>query len=168
MTKEIGLITKEEKEIRKIEYDMEILRQKLIERVPEHFSKRDVINALFGSFILGSTFVFNGALVKTVSLQSPARVFAIVLVTFAILIAEIYFVSYSRVKHKERRHFGQFLTKRLVSLYFVSLFVSFILVYLAGVNLLAGSIYESLKIVINIAMPCAVGAAIPSLLKKYV
>ncbi len=162
-----NILSKEEKEIRKIEYDMELLRRKLIEKVPEHFSMRDFVNAFFGALLIGLTFIFKGALVRTIAVMGTARLMLVILATFVILIAEIYFIGYSRVKHKERRHFGQFLTKRLFSLYFTSLLVSILLVYIFGVNSIAGNNFEALKIVFVLAMPCAIGAAIPSLLKQY-
>lgn len=158
---------KEEKEIRKIEYDIEVLRHKLIEKVPEHFGRRDMINAFFGSLLIGLTFIFKGALLRTVEVLDTSRIMLIILATFIILIAEIYFIGYSRVKNKNTRHFGQFLTKRLFSLYIISLVVSFLLVYLFGMNLLAGSTYETLKTVVVLTVPCAIGAAVPSLLRQY-
>ncbi len=161
------LSKKEEQEIRKIEYDIDVLRGKLIEKVPEHFSKKDLANEFLGALLIGLTFIFKGALIRTVDVMNTARIMWVILLTFVILIAEIYFISYARVKHKERRHFGQHLTKRLLSLYFASLLVSFSLVYLFGVNIIAGGTYEALKIVVVLTMPCAIGAAIPSLLRQY-
>lgn len=163
-----SLLSKEEKEIRKIEQDMELLRQRLIEKVPDHFNKKDLVNEFFGALIIGLTFIFKGALIRTVEVIGSSRLFLIIIATFAILMAEIYFIGYSRVKNKNKRPIGQFITKRLFSLYFTSLLVSLALVYLFGINILAGSTYETLKIVIVLTMPCAVGAAIPSLLKKYI
>lgn len=160
-------LTKEEKEIKKIKNDIELLRIRLIEKVPDHFSLTDLIDALFGALLIGLTFLFKGALIKTVAVISPTRMIVIVLLTLLILMAQIYFIGYKRVKNKNTRHFGQFLTKRLLSLYAVSLIVSFTLVYLFGVNILAGSAYESFKLVFVLAMPCAIGAAIPSLLRQY-
>lgn len=163
-----NLLSKEEKEIKKIEHDIEILRLKLIERTPEHFSKKDLINEFFGALIIGLTFIFKGGLVRTVGVIGLDRIMMIVIITFVILIAEIYFIGYSRVKNRGKRRLGQFLTKRLFSLYLTSIIVATMLVYLFGINILAGSTYEALKVVIVLTMPCAVGAAIPSLLKKYI
>jgi len=162
-----NLISKEEKEIRKIESDMELMRLKLIERVPDHFNKKDLAYEFFGAILIGLTFIFKGALIKTVGVLDVTRIMLILVFTFLILIAQIYFIGYVRVRHKERRHFGQFLTKRLLSLYFTSLVVSFIMVYLFGANILAGSTYESFKLVIVLTVPCAIGAAIPSILRQY-
>ena len=160
-------LIKEEKEIKKIKSDIEILRLKLIERVPDHFGSRDLIDAFFGSLLIGITFIFKGALIKTVGAMGTGRIMLTIFVTLMILVSQIYFIGYSRVKHKNKRRFGQFLTKRLFSYYLVSLFVSFILVYLFGLNLITGSTYESLKIVIVLTVPCAIGSAIPSLLRQY-
>ena len=162
-----NFLTKEEKEIKKIEQDIEVLRARLIERVPEHFSKRDLAYEFFGAILIGLAFIFKGALIRTVSVLDTTRIMLIIIFTFLVLIAQIYFVGYIRVKHKERRHLGQFLTKRLFSLYLTSLIVAFSLVYLFGVNILAGNTYESLKLVVVLTMPCAIGAAIPSLLRQY-
>jgi len=158
---------KEEKEVREIKRNLRILKNKLVERIPYHFSKKDMVNAFFGSLIIGLTFMFKGALVQTGAALSNGRIIFIILLTLTILIAEIYFIGYSRIRHKKQNHFKQFLSKRLFSLYSIALVVSFLLVYTFGVDILAGSFYETMKIVIILAMPCAVGAAIPSLFRSY-
>ena len=57
-------IKKEKKDLDIIENDVKHLTERLIERRPDHFSKRDVINAFFGALFLGLTFMFKGLLVE--------------------------------------------------------------------------------------------------------
>ena len=87
-----------------------------------------------------------------------------------ILTAEIYFIGYNRVTKKTQRKFGQFWLKRIISFYSVALITSTLLIYLFGLNLLpdvANNLNDILKLVVLISMPCAIGAAITDLLKKY-
>jgi len=156
-----------EKEVKHIEKQIDNLYEKLYEKVPSHFHYRDIINAFVGSLVLGLTFVFKGSLIQISLTLTKAHLAFIVLVTAVILTFQIYFVGYSRVKYKHRRKFGQFWAKRFFTLYFIAILVSLSLVYLFNMDSLAGSLYGVFKIVIAVSMPCAIGAAIPSLLKQY-
>jgi uncharacterized membrane protein len=159
----------EKKEIETIECQISDIKEKLLDRVPEHFSRRDIINAVFGSLILGTTFILKGGTVSTAVGLTTIHVGVITFVTFIVLFCEIYFIGYSRVKNKNQRRFGQFMTKRLFTLYFIAVAMSFALVYLLNLNHnpLVHNFREVMQVVILMAFPCAIGAAVPSLLKKY-
>jgi uncharacterized membrane protein len=162
-------IKEEKREIEMLERSIAHINDKLLEKVPSHFSRRDIVNAFFGSLIMGLTFILNGATLPTAANLHVAHIELIILITFAVLSAEIYYISYTRVKDKTTRKFGQFLTKRLVVLYSSSVLMSFMLVYLFNINnnQIVGSFYNVLKVVILVSFPCAIGAGIPSLLKQY-
>ncbi|MBN2458422.1 DUF2391 family protein [Candidatus Woesearchaeota archaeon] len=162
-------LKKEEKEIELIEKNISRINDKLLDKVPSRFSIRDVINAVFGSLIMGITFTLKGGTIMTAVNLHPCNIVVIVAATLLVLIAEIYFISYTRVRDKSSRRLGQFLTKRLFSLYGITLSVSFMLVYLFNLqnNYLVITFNDVLKLVILVSFPCAIGAAVPSLLKKY-
>ena len=155
------------KEIRHIERQIRDLYEKIYEKRPSHFHFRDIVNAFVGSLILGLTFVFKGSLIELSLTLTKYHLFFIILITSILLTFQIYFVGYSRVKHKEKRKFDQFWAKRFFSLYSIAILVSLALVYLFNMNSLTTSLLDIFKIVITVSMPCAVGAAIPSLLKQY-
>ena len=160
-------LEKERKEVKSIEKDIEKLEKKLLDKVPEPFSRKDIIAAFFGSLIIGITFILKGATLRTAAGLDTRHIVAIVLFTIAVLLLEIYYVSYIRVENKKKRPLGQFIAKRLFTLYLISIFASVLLVYMLGVNQLAETSNEVLKVVILMSMPCSIGAAIPTLLKKY-
>ena len=156
----------EEKEIEAIEKSLNKMKKELIEKVPPHFSKRDIINAFFGALIIGLTFIFKGALIETVSAISTKYIIIIIISTLIILSIQIYFIGYSRVKNKKQRPFAQFLVKRLSTLYLIAFIVSFYLVYIFQIEHAVGSFTNALKLVAIVSMPCAIGAALPSLIKN--
>ncbi len=152
-----------------IEQTLGAIKEKMLEKVPSHFSRRDFVNSAFSSMVIGSTFVLKGQTVDAALRLTQTRLGLIVVATLIALIAEIYFIGYSRVKNKSQRKLGQFMTKRLFGLITVTVATTFFLVYLFGFDLhpQVNSLYDLSRIVIVISMPCAVGAAIPSLLKQY-
>ena len=156
-----------EQDIYHIEREIHNLYEKLYEKRHSHFHFRDIINAFVGSLILGLTFVFKGSLIDLSLTLTKVNLSFIILVTAVILTFQIYFMGYSRVKYKQRRRFGQFWAKRFFTLYFIAILVSFVLVYLFNMDAVAGNFTNVIKIVIAVSMPCAIGAAIPSLLKHY-
>lgn len=163
-------LEEEKKELILLEENVEKLRESLVEKVPSPFSAKDIINSLFGAMIMGMTFVFKGGVLTVASNLEMLHVFLIIIVTLVILVAEIYFIAYSRVKDRSQRKFRQFMAKRLLSLYIITLFVTFSLIYILNINNhpILGNVPENiLKMVVVTAFPCAVGAAVPSLLKKY-
>lgn len=154
-------------EIKHIESQISNLYEKLYEKRPSHFHFRDVINAFMGSTILGLTFVFKGSLIELSLTLTKYHLFFIILTTAILLTFQIYFVGYSRVKQKKKRKFDQFWAKRFFTLYGIAVFVSLALVYLFNMNSLTSSLFDIFKIVVAVSMPCAIGAAVPSLLKRY-
>lgn len=156
-----------EKEIRKIESKISELHEKILQKRPSHFRARDIVNAFFASLIVGLVFIFKGSLFDVAIRLTNTHLITIVVVTLGILTAEIYFIGYSRVKRKRERRFCQFWLKRLVTLYVIAIIVSLFLVYLFNINNLVHTSYDVLRIVVAVSMPCAVGAAVPSLLKQY-
>jgi len=150
-----------------IQRDISLLRARMLEKIPGHFSQKDVINAFLGAMFIGLTFILRTDIIDIALRLDSYRIILITLSTFLILTAEIYFIGYSRVPNKKSRPFGQFWAKRFVSLYIVTILVSLFLVYTFGINTFVNTGEEVFKIVVLISMPCAVGAAIPSLLTKY-
>lgn len=159
----------EKKEIEYIEAEIHQIRERLLDRIPEHFSKREMINAFFGSLTIGITFILKGATVRTAVGLDVFHTELVIAATLLILFVEIYFIGYSRVKDKNKRKLGQFMTKRLFALYSITVLVSFSLVYLLNLNNgeYVTSFMDVMKIVVVVSFPCAIGAAVPSLLKKY-
>lgn len=162
-------LKQEQAEIEHIEKNVDLIREKLLEKTPSHFSKRDIINALFGSLLFGITFILKGATVSTATRLTDIHVMLIIASTLLILSGEIYFIGYSRVKDKSSRKLGQFMAKRLCTLYLISCLVSLYLVYIFNVNTAPGveGLTDVFRVVVLVAMPCAIGAAVPSLLKQY-
>ena len=156
----------EEKEIHEIEEDLKDLKKRLFDNQPSHFSKRFIIDAFFGSLLVGVAFIMKGGLVTISKELTPQHILAIIVSTLLILTAQIYFAAYSRVRNKKERPFPQFWMKRLIVLYSVTIIVSIYLVYIFNINNIVAP-GEEFALVIATSMPCALGAAVPSLLKKY-
>ena len=131
---------------------------------PEHFSHREVIVATITALFIGLSFILNTLLFNASKELNAFQLASIVLATVIVLSLEIYFVGYARV-HDKRRHFGQFWAKRFFSFYLVSIFVSGILIYLYGLETLAGNSLVTLKVIIAASFPCAIGTALSDLLK---
>jgi uncharacterized membrane protein len=157
-----------EKRMKKIEYDIELLKEGLLERKPERFSVKDIVRAFFGALVIAATFVFSSLLVEIIRNMQPYQLTAIIIATFVILIAEIYFIGWSRIrKYGEKgRNVYEFTLKRLVVVYAVSIIVAVFYFYMLGFNrmLLPGQMWSFIFLV---AMPCSIGAAVADLLKKY-
>ena len=152
----------------KIEKQINEIYEKVLEKRPSHFRKRDIINAFFGSLIFGLTFIFKGNLIQIALTLTTQHLWTIVIITSLCLTGEIYFIGYTRVKDKVERPFGQFWCKRFVTLYGIEMLVSLGLVYLFNMNMIiANNPLAILQLVVAVSMPCAVGAAIPGLLKQY-
>jgi len=158
-------------EIDEIKEDVEKIEKTLLDRSPRHFSTRDIVNAFFGALIIGLTFILKGAAVSTAINLKTIHIIFIILSTILILSAETYFIAWTKVKNKKQRGLGQFLLKRVTTMFVVAFVVSVYLVYVFGVNnqqFIANNPLNVLKMVILIGMPCAVGAAIPGLLVKRI
>ncbi len=163
-------IEEEKRELYILENHIERIKENLLERVPAKFSLRDIVDSVFGSIIIGMTFVMKGGVVNIALGLEVVHVVAIIIATCLILVAEIYFIAYSRVKNRYTRKVGQFLLKRLASLYIITILVTFSFVYILNLNnaeAIANQPWNVFRLVILNSFPCAIGAAVPSLLKKY-
>jgi uncharacterized membrane protein len=146
------------------------LKKNLLIQEPAHFSRRDLIDSFFGALLLGLTFAVKGLLIEVSSAVDRTHIVMIVFFTFLILTAEIYFIGYKRVRKKSERKFGQFWLKRILAFYCVALVVSVLLIYLYGLYKLPQVTANGrgiINLVVIISFPCAIGAAIADLLKKY-
>ena len=160
-------ITKEEKDLIEIKEAISKIKQKIIDKEPSHFSKNDILKIFFGSLTVGFAFIFSGALIKTALALDVKHIELIILTTLALLSIEIYFVWNHNVKDKVNRPFGEFLTKRLTTLYIVAIMSSFILIYIFNIDSQLSSFYDVMKLIVLMSMPCSLGAAIPSILKEH-
>ena len=94
---------------------------------PEHFGKKDLTRAFFGSIFVGLSFALNGLLFEVSQKLSKANLLAIIFVTLTILTIEIYFIGYQRVKDKKSRPFGEFWLRRTVGITSISLIVTMVI-----------------------------------------
>ncbi|MBW3023143.1 DUF2391 family protein [Candidatus Woesearchaeota archaeon] len=153
---------------KQIEEDVKTLKERLLEPKPERFSARDIVRAFFGALFIGVTFVFSGRLMEVVQNMHTMQMFLVIIATIIILIAEIYFIGWSRLKRLKEpgRNVFEFTFKRVVVAYVVSLIVALFYMYVLGLDNMLSSI-EIAKFVFVFAMPCSVGAAVADLLRKY-
>jgi len=154
--------------INEIRKDVEALKEGLLEKKPERFSAKDIVRAFIGALFIGVTFVFSGRLFEVVKQIDNFNLWMIILSTIIILIAEIYFVGWSRVKkEKEKgRNVFEFTLKRLLVFYAVSIAVAAFYSYILGYSKILSDM-EMVRLIFLVAMPCSIGAAIGDLLKKY-
>jgi len=71
------------------------------------------------------------------------------------------------LNERKLRPFCQFWAKRILTYYFISLFVAFMLLYLYNIAELVATPDNVLRLVISISFPAAIGAAVSDLLGKY-
>ena len=83
-------IEKERQEVKAIEKDIDKLEAKLLDKVPDHFSIRDVIATFFGSLIIGITFILKGATLRTAAGLDKIHIISIIIFTISVLLLEIY------------------------------------------------------------------------------
>lgn len=152
--------------IKKIERDVEILKEGLLEKKQERFSRQDVVRAFFGALLIGITFLFSGGLIGVAKTLSWTNVGLIIVFTVLLLVSEIYFIGWSRVRKEKGRNVFEFTLKRLLAFYIISMLVSVFYVYIFGINSLLSD-GDILKLIFMVAMPCSIGAAIGDLLRKY-
>jgi len=156
------------KKIDKIAEDVEVLKERLLLRRPDRFSARDIAHAFFGALFIAATFVFTSKIFDIVKQMETYQLVVLVLATIAILVAEIYFVGWSRLKNLKEpgRNFFEFTFKRLVVAYAVSIFVAGFYFFVLGFNReLVGM--QVVNFIFLVAMPCSIGAAVADLLRKY-
>ena len=146
---------------------VKILRERLVEKVPGHFGIKHIITAFFGALFFGFSFMLSSLLFQVSLALTHQDLMLITVATWLILSAEIYFVGYTRVPDPTKRPFGQFWAKRILTYYFIALFVSFMLITLYGLPKFAPGTENVFKLVIAISFPAAVGAAVSDLLGKY-
>jgi uncharacterized membrane protein len=150
-----------------IRNDVEKIRDKLIDHTPEHFSKQDLVRSSIGALFLGFSVLFSGNLVNLANRIPSTHLFVILFATILILTAEIYIIGYSRVKDKVSRRFGQFWMKRVTAFYSIALIISVLLACIFGLYYLVPNMHSFLSLVIIVSAPCAIGASLADLLKKY-
>jgi uncharacterized membrane protein len=154
-------------EIDDINYKIDNLKSALLDRYPKHFSLRNVVDSFFAALIVGLTFVLKGATVDVAEALEPLNVILILIVTVIIIVLQIYFVSYSRVQHKEERPAFPFIAKRMLSILIVSFVVAVGLVYLLAIPKLLVNPLSICNVIILLTSICAIGSAIPGLMLKY-
>jgi uncharacterized membrane protein len=154
------------KHIESIKMEVDELHSKVCLKEPKHFSSKNIAESFFGALLIGFTFVFKGLLID-VSINLPwSNIIMIIFSTILILAVEIYFIGYRKVQNKKERKLGQFMFKRMLTMYLISLFVSSFLLFIFGFLSLVGTMEQYLKLIFVVAMPCAVGSVIPNMLKK--
>ncbi len=153
-------------QIKKIEDKIVFLEKELLEKQPPHFNIEDMVYAFLGAVLIGLTFLLKGALIRTSLNFTLVNIILIIIATWILLAAQIYYVGYVKVRRKAKRPFGQFLFKRIISMSIVSFAAAFFLVYIYGINYMVPDFYGLFKIVVAIFMPCAVGAVIPAFFKN--
>ena len=164
---EDSLHERELREIKKIEDRIEILTQRLIEKTPVKFKLRDMMHDFFASLIVGLTVIFKGHLYMLEQTMTTAHLLIVFSSTLLILTGAIYFGSYIHVANRKQMPFLKFWASRISSNYGIALIVAFYLIFVFGYNSLLATNLGLAKVIIGLAMPCSVGAAIPSLLKEY-
>lgn len=132
---------------------------------PHHFTFMDFLRALFGSFIIGLSFLFAGSMFYYASRMELQNVIMVILLTFIIVSAEIYALSYKFVKNRKERPFHEFWAKRFFTIT-ISAFVSlYIVTYIYGFNNNMTQV-EMLKLISAVFLPASIGGAAIEVLKK--
>jgi len=154
--------------INKIAEDIEILKERLLEQRPDRFSGKDFARSFFGALFIAATFVFSGKLFDIVKQMQPYQTIIVIVATIIILVAEIYFIGWSRARMSKEagRNVFEFTLKRLVAAYVVSILVAVFYFYVLGFNRSLFGI-EVFNFIFLVAMPCSIGAAVADLLRKY-
>jgi uncharacterized membrane protein len=149
-----------------IKNDVERIKDKLIDHTPDHFSKQDWVRAFIGALFFGFSVLFSlGTINIAVNIPEP-HLYIIVACTLILLTLEIYIIGYSKVADKKNRKFGQFWIKRIIMFYFIALLVASSIAYIFGLQYIIAPQYF-VSLVIILSAPCAIGASLGDLLKKY-
>ena len=150
-----------------IKDDVQRMRDKLIDHTPEHFSKQDFVRASIGALFLGFSVLFSKNIID-LAMQIPVQqLFVIIFGTILILTLEIYIIGYSRVTDKVTRKFGQFWMKRVAAFYMTAIIITLALAYTFGLQYLMPSTGHFINFIVILSAPCAIGASLGDLLKKY-
>lgn len=148
--------------------DVKLIKHHLFGKLPpEHFGPGDLVKAFIGAIVVGLDFIFKSAVLNAAERLSNLHLVYVVVFTVLMLSAEIYFIGYTRVKDKIHRQFFQFWVKRLVTIYLVAILVSMMLFYMFAFDVAVQTSFGAFKVILTVSLPCAVGAAIADLLKKY-
>jgi len=166
MTRIILLIALRCTKLRKLEQDVAAIKEAIVERKLERFSRKDIIRAFFGAFLFGLTAVFNSLLPLIAEHLSWIQVGIIIIATILVLVFEIFFIGWTRVKGEKGRGAIEFTVKRLFATYFASLLIATFLVSILGFYTIYPS-EEVNKIIFILCLPCATGAVIADLVKRY-
>lgn len=135
-------------------------------REPHHFTRGDFFKALFGSFVIGLTFLFKGAMLDYATKMEDINVIIVILITCTIVTLEIYGLSYRYVHHKEKRPFYEFWAKRFFAITISSFLSIYILIYMYGINNYLTHA-EIIKLTSAVFMPAAIAGAAVEMLKKW-
>lgn len=150
-----------------IKNDVERIKDKLIDHTPEHFSKQDLVRASIGALFLGFSVLFSSNIINLATKVPIPQLFVIIFGTIIILTLEIYIIGYSRVTDKVTRKFGQFWMKRVGAFYVTAIIIALLLTYTFGIHYLLPEIQHLINFIVILSAPCAIGASLGDLLKKY-
>lgn len=150
-----------------IKDDVERIKDKLIDHTPEHFSKQDLVRASIGALFLGFSVLFSNNIVNLSTRIPVPQLFVIIFGTIIILTLEIYIIGYSRVTDKITRRFGQFWMKRVAAFYMTAVVIAALLTFTFGLQYLLPDTIHFINFIVILSAPCAVGASLGDLLKKY-
>ncbi len=150
-----------------IKDDVQRMRDKLIDHTPEHFSKQDFVRASIGALFLGFSVLFSKNIIDLATKIPTPQLFIIIFGTIIILTLEIYIIGYSRVTDKVTRKFGQFWMKRVAAFYITAVIIAIALAYTFGLQYLMPSTGHFVNFIVILSAPCAIGASLGDLLKKY-
>lgn len=136
-----------------------------MKREPHHFTYTDFGKAMFGSFIIGLTFLFKGSLVDYAVRMNTGHMIAIILLTFILVSVEIYFLSYKFVRNRQQRPFYEFWAKRFFAIMISSFITIYLTMYLYGINYFLTQ-PEMIKVASAIFLPAAIAGAAVEILKR--
>lgn len=153
--------------LKQIADDVSFIREEMVERVPHHFTAKQMVASVFGALVFGLTFALKGLLLDVTERLTQEHIAYMLGAIVVILSAEIYYIGYSHVKNKDQRRFGQFWLKRISAYLIVGFAVSWFLTYLYGINNLVMGPEHLRNTIVALALPCCIGAGIADLLKQY-
>lgn len=134
-------------------------------REPHHFTWEDFGRAIFGSSIIGMTFLFKGSMFDYAAKMRPLNVFLVIIFTLIVVTIEIYALSYRFVSDRKERPFYEFWAKRFFAVTISSFTMIYVLIYLYGLNTHLTDV-EMFKLASAIFMPASVAGAAVEMLKK--
>ncbi len=160
-------LIEEKQEIDDIDYNIGLLKERLLEKKPTKFGIENIVSSFLGAILIGMTFALKGGILRTAKVLDLPHVVGIILFTNFIIFSEIYFISFNRIKKQLNEKTIIFFLKRYFSIGIVSLFVSLSLTFLLGLNIQTESTLEVFKVIIILWMASSIGSGIPGLIEKY-